>query len=104
MYAKTEVLLNRLIKGGVGSGELYFSLGELFRLRGEEDDADKAVAAYRKSVNATDTPADLYRSLGLVLEKKGDTAGARDAFTKYLKAMPEATDREMIEWYISTLK
>jgi len=55
-------------------------------------------------VNATDTPAELYRSLGLVLEKKGDTAGARDAFTNYLKAMPEATDREMIEWYISTLK
>ncbi len=103
-YARTEVLLNRLIQVGVGLAELYFSLGELYRLRAEEGDADKAVAAYRNSVNADETPAELYRSLGLVLEKKGDTAGARDAFTNYLKAMPEATDREMVQWYISTLK
>ena len=103
-YARTEVLLNRLIRSGAGLGDLYFSLGELYRLRAEDGDADKAVAAYRKSVNANDTPTDLYRSLGLVLEKKGDTAGAREAFKKYLKATPEATDHEMVEWYISTLK
>lgn len=103
-FARTQVLLDRLIKEGSSLGELHFFQGELYRLRGEDDDTQKAIAAYRKAVDTSNPPPETYRSLGLLLSRIDDVVGARLAFERYLQVLPDAEDHKMVKSYISGLK
>jgi hypothetical protein len=40
--------------------------------------------------------------MGLVLYKRGDKAGAKEAFDKYLSLVPRAADRAYIEQYLGS--
>jgi beta-barrel assembly-enhancing protease len=88
-YSETLVLLDRL----PSDGEVLFYKGEAHRLRG---DMDEALAAYRSAENP---PAELYRSMGLVLRRRGDAA-ASQAFARYLELRPGAPDAELIRSYL----
>src|SRR5215212_10871269 len=55
--------------------------------------------AYRLSPEAV-----LLYNLGRAYEGLGDTAGALDAYTRYLAADPNAADRASIESRVATLK
>lgn len=103
-YAVTQVLLDRLIQREIRLGELYFFQGELYRLRDEEGENEKAIVAYRKALDEGNPPAEIYRSMGLVLSRTGDAPEARQAYKEYLRVRPDAEDRKMVEWYISELK
>jgi tetratricopeptide (TPR) repeat protein len=103
-FQETQVLLDRLFDNGSGLGELHFFQGELYRLRGEPGDEQKAVTAYRQAVGSPDAPAEAHRALGLLLTRTGDRAGARSAFARYLEIRPRADDREMIHEYLKKLE
>lgn len=103
-FARTQVLLDQLIKRGFGLGELHFFQGELYRLRGEDEDTQKAIAAYRKAEDTSNPPPETYRSLGLLLSRIDNVVGARLAFERYLQVRPDAEDRKMVKSYISGLK
>jgi len=79
-----------------------FLLGELSRQRGAEGAAEAALAEYRRAVALDAAYPEPYRSIGLVLYKRGDKAAAREAFEKYLSLAPQATDRAYIEQYIGS--
>ena len=96
-YAKSEVLFKTLIEDGQNVGEVYYFLGELYRLRREKDDLDKALEAYRKADSLGGAPTVLHRSLGLVYSRKKDSGKARKAFRRYLALNPKAKDYRMIE-------
>ena len=95
-FSRTEALLTMLIEDGSNVGELQFYRGELFRMRGGDGDLDKAMAAYREAENSDGPPPELFRSMGLVYVKKGESEQAHQAFSRYLALKPDADDREMI--------
>ena len=103
-YGRMEVLLGHMLESGPAPAELHFFRGESFRLRGEEEDNELAVAAYEDALELESPPPETYRSLGLVyweMERPGD---ARSAFESYLRENPAAEDRAMIESYIQQIK
>lgn len=95
-FSRTEELLKILLEDGANTGELGYFQGELYRLRGEEGDPDKALEAYRKALQAGQAPPQIHRSMGLVYLKLGEQEKARASFSKYLELVPDASDREMI--------
>ncbi len=103
-FAGSQVVLDRLFESGVGTGELHYFQGELYRLRGQEGDADKAIAAYQKASQMADAPVETDRALGLLFSKAGEKEKARSSFERYLQRRPDAEDRAMIRAYLQQLE
>jgi predicted Zn-dependent protease len=89
-YGETLALLERMPP----DGEVLFYKGEAHRLRGELQDA---LAAYRTAENP---PPELYRSMGLVLRRQGETTEAARAFARFLELRPGAADAELLRTYL----
>ncbi len=103
-FKETQVLLDKLMEGGVGLGQLHFFQGELYRLKGESEDKEKAIAAYQKALEFPDAPPKTHRALGLYFFKAEEKAKARIAWWRYLDLRPEADDQAMIREYIRQME
>ena len=103
-FARTAVLLDRLLAAEPRSGLLRFYQGEMFRLRAGEGDEGRALAAYEQALAADDPPVEIHRSVGLLRLRRGEREQARAAFERYLAAVPAAEDRAMIESYLERLR
>jgi predicted Zn-dependent protease len=99
-FAETRILLERMLAAFPDDGELQYFVGEAHRLRAQDKDLENAVAAYRKSESMKGTPAEMYRSMGLVQRQLGDDAQAGTAFSRYLELKPTAPDGALIRTYI----
>jgi predicted Zn-dependent protease len=99
-YGETLVLLERLLKSAAGDGELEFFRGEVYRLRGENEDLERAMQAYRRAEAMKGVPPELFRSEGIVLRQLKQGDDARAAFWRYLELKPGAEDAELIRSYI----
>lgn len=80
---------------------LAFHWGEVYRLRGWQDDRDRALSSYARALAFADAPAETHRSIALVRRALGQPRGARFAFKRYLAARPDAPDRAMIRAYLA---
>ncbi len=103
-YAESEVLFRRLLETGGQRGLLNFYLGELYRKRSDKGDSERAIEAYQLALREPDAPARAYRSLGQSLIRSDRDAEARAALEKYLEAVPDAPDRQIIEYQIESLR
>lgn len=103
-FGGTEVVLANLLAAGEDRGEIRFFQGEVYRLRDDEGDAEKAIEAYREAIADGQAPIEVHRSLGLVYWKAGQNDLARKSFETYLAAKPDASDRVMIEYYVTQLQ
>ncbi len=99
-FGRTEELLERHLEIGVRPSLVRYFFGEMYRQRGEEGDAEKAMNAYLHSIELGEAPADAYANLGLLHMKAGDMEQAKTYFRQYLEVDPEASDRAMIEFYL----
>lgn len=99
-FGRTKELLERHAVIGVEPSLVRYFYGEMFRQRGEEGDAELAIAAYRHSIEGGTPPPKAYSNLGYLLLKQGDIDAAKDSFRTYLEVDPEASDRAMIEFYL----
>jgi Zn-dependent protease with chaperone function len=95
-FSRFEILINSLVEQNYGLGEVYFFKGEMYRLRGEDGDVEKAIEAYEKAVKEAVCPAEAFRSLGLIYKARGNIDDAKKYFTIYLERKPDPVDREMI--------
>ncbi len=104
-YCRIKVVLERLLKQGANPGELYYFLGEVHRLRGdeEENDLSQAIDYYRKAIPAHGAPVEVHRELGLALRRAGRTAEARTAWQEYLRLSPQAEDAAWVRHYLEKL-
>ena len=82
----------------------YYYLGEAYRLRNEDGDAERALAAYHSALQQAPEFAPTYRALGLYYMKQDQAGKAEGYFSRYLELQPEAPDRDYIEYYRSRLK
>ncbi len=103
-YAEMQVVLERLKNDGHTPGVVWYYLGEVLRRQPEVEEKSEALAAFRRALDYDDAPAVTYRSLGLLLSREGDLAGAREAYRNYLAAAPEAEDLQMIRHYVNELE
>ena len=94
-------MLERLTKAEPNSGLLQYYLGEAYRRRNGDGDAQRAIAAYTAAAAKSDTPAQAWREMGIIAMKSGDAAGARADFAAYLAHAPNADDRAMVEFYMT---
>jgi predicted Zn-dependent protease len=89
----SQYLIQTLAQDG-WNGLLRFYEGEVWRLRNRVHQGDdvRAAQSYAAAVVYPDAPADAWRWHGIFLMKKGRTAEAKAAFTKYLTMSPNAPD------------
>ena len=95
-FAASQVVLDHLFKAGDATGNLYFFQGELYRMRAQPGDAEKAIASYQKALSFDDCPPAAHRSLGLMFWKNDQIDEARTSLETYLQLVPNAPDRLMI--------
>lgn len=92
-------LLNSLAQDG-WDGVLRYSEGEVYRLRGEEGDAQRAAQAYSAAITLEDAPPEAHRAHGYALLKSGNKNDAHVAFERYLQLKPDAADAAMVRFTI----
>ncbi|NQV85245.1 MAG: M48 family metalloprotease [Rhodospirillales bacterium] len=99
-YPQSLELLKILEEEGHNVAEIKFFEGEIYRLRKNKKDMDKALTTYQEALKAGAPPPEIYRSLGQVYLKLEKKAEARASFLQYLKFLPDAPDRMMIQHII----
>lgn len=80
-----------------------FYLGEAYRQRGDDGDAERALQAYQEAIVAAPEFPSTYRALGLYYLRQKDHERARSFLETYLQRSPDAADREYILNYIQIL-
>ncbi len=103
-YAASEVVLKHLLITADNPGELYFYQGELYRMRAQEGDLEKAIASYQRALSCDHYPPAVLRSLGLLFWKTRKFEDAQKSFHNYLVMDPAAPDVEMIKSYLKELR
>lgn len=103
-YGSTLALIDRLSEQGTDLGVLGYMRGRVYAVRSEDGDQQKAVQAYIEGSTHADAPALLWRDLGDIYEEQGNSAKAVRAFRDYLSKAPNAEDRSLIEFMITSLE
>jgi Zn-dependent protease with chaperone function len=100
-YGESYALLTRLCADNGEDGEAVYFLGELYRRRNAEGDAELAFRGFQKAAALPGVPPEVHRSLGMLHQKAGRIPEMRAAYTRYLQAKPAAEDAEMIRAYLT---
>jgi predicted Zn-dependent protease len=103
-HEETLALLTRLARDIPARPEYLVARGETYRLRGGNDDFDKALADYQAAVSFEGVPPEAYRGLGMIQRMRDQPAEARTNLLRYLELAPQAPDAGMIKSYVEELK
>lgn len=103
-YEESVILFDRLLKRAPQDAQVRYARGEVYRLRDDGGDSDRALKDLDLASQASQPPAQAFRSLGLVHKARNDRAGAVQAFERYLTMAPEAPDAAMVRSYLTELK
>jgi predicted Zn-dependent protease len=90
-------LLESLAQDG-WTGLLRYNEGEIYRLRGEPGDREKAAQAYAAAIALPDAPADAWRAHGYAMLKAGNVEDGRNALNRYLEMNPGAKDAGVVRF------
>jgi predicted Zn-dependent protease len=100
-YAQSEVLLLRLREMPEYGLLAEYFLAELYRLRQQPGDVERALASFdRAAAAAAELPPSWTRQRAQVRLRLGDRAGAAADFRRYLDEVVDAPDRALIEQLI----
>jgi beta-barrel assembly-enhancing protease len=103
-YEESLVLFQRMLRKDAQDVDVLYARGEVYRLRDENGDSDRALADLDRATGLMKAPPQAFRSLGLLCRQRQDTAGAAHAFQAYLTQAPQAPDAAMVRAYLSELK
>lgn len=96
-------IFRRLAADRPAEGLYQYGLAEAYRKRNQKNDLAAAENAYRGALAAANPPAEAWRGLGLMAMKAGNNTEAKDAFTQYRAKLPDASDKAMIDFYLTQL-
>ncbi|GGY78044.1 hypothetical protein GCM10011613_23290 [Cellvibrio zantedeschiae] len=97
---RTQVMLERQSAAGFPSADIAFFYGELAKLQTDNDAI--AIEQYKKSISFPLHPAAAYRELGYLLTKS-NSPDAKNYLEHYLAVAPNATDKDMVQYYIESV-
>ena len=103
-YEESLVLFDRMVARDGQDAEALYARGEVYRLRDESGDGDRALADLDLAARAKQPAAETFRSLGLVHQERRDSAAAIQAFQQYLALAPRAADAGLVRGYLTDLK
>jgi predicted Zn-dependent protease len=103
-YEESLVLFDRMLKARPEDVDVRYARGEVYRLRDDPEDRVRALDDLQHATRALKAPPEAFRALGLAQRRGADTAGAVQAFEKYLTLAPDAPDAPMIKSYVSEMK
>jgi predicted Zn-dependent protease len=101
---ETLALTNRLLLRAPHDALLLHARGEAHRQRGRADDAERALEDFLAALGIGGEPAQTHRSLGLLLQARGEAGPARAALARYLELAPDAPDAAMVARAIGDLQ
>jgi predicted Zn-dependent protease len=78
------------------TGLLHYAAGEVWRLRGERGDAERAAQSYARATAFSDAPAEAWRGHGYALLRGGRPAEGKRALARYLELAPSAPDAPVV--------
>ena len=93
-------LLARHEAMGIRPADVAFYRGEALRISGDPEDVAAAMDAYRQALDTEHPNPRVFRELGYLEYKQGDRQVAEDYFRSFLALEPDASDKEMIEFYL----
>jgi tetratricopeptide (TPR) repeat protein len=103
-YEESLLLFERMLRKDDKDADVLYARGEVFRLRDDGGDAEKALADLDRASRLPKPPAETFRALGLLHKQRGDRASAAQAFETYLARAPQAADAELVRSYLTELK
>ncbi|HET8745512.1 MAG TPA: tetratricopeptide repeat protein [Ramlibacter sp.] len=103
-YEESLILFDRMIARDPQDAEVLFARGEVYRLREEKGDGERALADLERASRLPKPPAETFRSLGLLHQERHERAAAAQAFETFLAQAPDAPDAAMVRSYLSELK
>jgi len=103
-YEESLVLFDRMLKKDPKDVEVLYARGEVYRLRDDGGDAERALADLNVASGIIKAPPETFRSLGLIHQQRRDKAAATRAFENYLAQAPQAPDAAMVRSYLTDLK
>ncbi len=103
-FEESLALFDRMLGRRPADAQALFARGEVYRQREGEGDLERATQDLRAATAAEQPPAEAFRSLGLVLRRRTDAAGATAAFDRYLALAPDAADAALIRQYVTEMK
>jgi predicted Zn-dependent protease len=83
------------------NGLLRYNEGEVYRLRGEAGDQEKAADAYAAATAFTDAPPEAWRAHGYALLKARKVDDGRYALNRYLELNPGAKDAGLVRYTLA---
>jgi predicted Zn-dependent protease len=99
-WQKAEATIDRFLERHPDSARAYFLKGEVFRTSDMQGHGGEALAQYERAMALDGTPADTYRSVGLIYRARGDHVKASEAFRRYLSESPGAVDAPIASSYL----
>ena len=103
-FDRARDALNKYLSVHPGDPDAHFLVGETYRrarpLGPDFADSDRA---YQSALDNDSAYAPALRELGMTARIRGDSAAARHAFDRYLKAAPDAPDAGIIRGYLERL-
>ena len=102
-YQQTEMMLEKHLEMGYPQAQVTYFKGRLATLQKSEDYPADAEEAFLVSIRSEGTPARSYRDLAYLYLKSDRKDEAGGLFQQYLERDPDATDRKMIEFYLSSI-
>ena len=103
-YEESLVLFDRMLKKDAQDAEVLYARGEVYRLRDEGGDADKALADLGQASRLAQAPAETFRAMGLIHRQRSDRPAAAEAFRTYLARAPQAADAALVRSYLAELQ
>jgi Zn-dependent protease with chaperone function len=93
-------LINSLAQDG-WDGTLRYYEGEVYRMRGESGDQERAMIAFAAAVALPSAPPQAHRAHGYALLKSGAHESGKRQLRRYLELVPQASDAAMIQFTLN---
>lgn len=98
-----HVLTDPDLRGRYSAHALYY-LGEAYRLRAEEGDAERSLEAWNTALQEAPDFTPTYRALGVHAMKRQEWKQAKAQFDHYLQRAPQARDADYVRSYLEIVE
>jgi Tfp pilus assembly protein PilF len=92
--------LEKYLRSNPEDAYAYYLLGEIFRQRGQENDAQAAIKYYQKAISLNPAKPEPHKAMGLIHYKVGEKRLAKKFFESCLLLAPDAADKAYIQGYL----
>lgn len=99
-FAAAQRSVEKYLRLHQSDARAHYLMGEIFRQRGADQDAKRALAQYQKAIAYDSAYAEPHKAIGLIHFKNGQRALARKHFESCLLLDPDTPDKAYIQGYI----